>query len=199
MVWGLGAKVRAMSTDLTALAPTDARSLVDDPARLDWNRPGLSARSRRVMLAAAEAMYSDEDGDGRPSAADSAVCERAVDGLDRLVGSASGVIRHGFAVFTLAMQVLPLFVLGRFALMTSLTLDERIRYLEALERSRLGFIAMLFVAIKVPMTICAFEEGDELRSTGFDRPDTVARRKRPRRAEPKRAASTPESAREVTA
>jgi hypothetical protein len=175
-----------MPTDLTALAPTDARLVADDPARLDWNRPGLSARSRRIMLAAAEAMYSDEDARGRVTVAGSVVCERAVDGLDRLVGSASEVIRHGFAVFTFVMQVLPLFVIGRFARMTDLPLDERVRYLESLEHSRLGFIAMLFVAVKVPMTICAFEEGDELGSTGFDRPDTVARRKRPpRRAEPK--------------
>lgn len=170
-----------MPTDLTALAPTDARLVADDPARLDWNRPGLSARSRRIMFAAAEAMYSDEDARGRVTAAGSVVCERAVDGLDRLVGSASEVIRYGFAVFTLVMQVLPLFVIGRFARMTHLPLGERVRYLEALEHSRLGFIAMLFVAIKVPMTICAFEEGDELRSTGFDRPDTVARRTRPPR------------------
>jgi hypothetical protein len=191
-----------MPTDLTALAPTHAPPFADDAARLDWNRPGLSARSRRVMLAVAEAMYSDEAPHGELTAAGPAVCERAVDGIDRLVGSASGAIRSGFAVFTLVLQILPLFVIGRFARMTSLALDERIRYLEALEHSRQGFIAMLFVAIKVPMTICAFEEGDELRSTGFDRPDTVARRKRrsePKRAEPKRAEPAPERAREVVA
>ena len=52
-------------------------------------------------------------------------------------------------------------------------------YLEALEASKIGWFPLLLVAFKVPLCFPAFEEGDELRETGFDRPDTVARRKLP--------------------
>lgn len=73
--------------------------------------------------------------------------------------------------------------------MTSLSLADRVRYLSALEASRSGLLAMLFLAFKVPMGIVAFEEGDELRSTGFDRPSTTARRQLVWLREP--AAGTP--------
>ena len=60
-----------------------------------------------------------------------------------------------------------------------LSIDERVRYLEALEQSRIGLLSMLFVAFKVPLSLTAFEEGEELRMTGFNRESTVARRRLP--------------------
>ena len=59
-----------------------------------------------------------------------------------------------------ALLVLPLFVIGALSRMSRLSLDERVRFLEALESSRVGLVAMLFVAIKVPMSIPALEEGE---------------------------------------
>jgi hypothetical protein len=63
--------------------------------------------------------------------------------------------------------------------MSRLPLERRVAYLEALESSRVGLLAMLLVAFKVPLSIPAFEEGDELASTGFDRPTTASRRRLP--------------------
>jgi hypothetical protein len=77
---------------------------------------------------------------------------------------------------TLCLQLLPLFVIGAPRRMTSLSLADRVRFLSALEASRFGLLTMLVVAFKVPMGMVAFEEGDELRSIGFDRPSTAARR-----------------------
>lgn len=79
-------------------------------------------------------------------------------------------------MLVLLLQMLPLFVIGAPRRMTSLSLADRVRYLEALETSRFGLLSMLLLAFKVPMSIAAFEEGEELRSTGFDRPSTASRR-----------------------
>ena len=80
------------------------------------------------------------------------------------------------------MEWLPLFILGTPSRTSRLPLDRRIQYLEALESHRIGLLIMLLVAFKVPLSIAAFEEGDELALTGFDRPSTTSRRRLPVRA-----------------
>jgi hypothetical protein len=137
---------------------------------------GLPPRAERVARAAIEAMLADEDAAGRLIPPPAATCDRAVDWLTNAAGAASGDLRRGLRVLTFFLQMLPIVILGVPRRMTSLTLAERIRYLEALETHRVGLFAMLAMAFKVPMCIAAFEEGDELASTGFDRPDTVTRR-----------------------
>ena len=139
-------------------------------------RRGLSARAERVAWAAMEAMLADEDAAGRLIPGSPAACERAVRWLTLATGQSSGDVRRGFGLLTFCLQWLPLFVIGAPRRLTSLPLAERIRYLEALEASRIGLLAMLVLAFKVPMGIAAFEEGEELRSTGFDRPHTASRR-----------------------
>jgi hypothetical protein len=68
--------------------------------------------------------------------------------------------------------------------MSRLSLEKRLAYFEALEASRIGLISMLFVSFKVPLCIPAFEQEELLRTTGFDRPSTVARRRRRDEAHP---------------
>lgn len=139
-------------------------------------RRGLSRGAERVARAAIEAMLADEDEAGNLVPGSPAACDRAVRWLTLATGQASGDVRRGFGFLALCLQWLPLFVIGAPRRMTSLSLGDRVRYLEALETSRVGLLTMLVVAFKVPMGIAAFEAGDELRSTGFDRPDTTARR-----------------------
>ncbi len=157
--------------------------LAGDDDRLDIQAPGLSARSRRVAWAVAEALLCDEDEDGRLAPASAEVCERAVGALDRSLGRSSADLRRGFGVLTLLMDLLPLLVIGAFGRMSRLPLERRLAYLEALEASRFGLFAMLLVAFKVPLCIPAFEEGEELRMTGFDRESTASRRRLPIAAE----------------
>ncbi|MDI1448821.1 hypothetical protein [Polyangium sp. 6x1] len=144
--------------------------------RLDWPAQGLSPRARRVVFAYAEAMYADEDEQGAIVPASPAICERATSWLDHSVGRASGDLRRGFAVLTWLLEMMPLFVIGAFSRMSRLPIARRVGYLEALERSRFGLFAILLVAFKVPTSVAVFEEGEELASTGFDRPSTTARR-----------------------
>jgi hypothetical protein len=140
---------------------------------------GLSTWQRRLASAVVEALLADEDARGELVPGSPEACERGVGWLDASLGGSSSDLRRGFLVLSLLMEWLPLFVIGAPSRMSRLPLARRITYLEALESSRVGLLAMLLVAFKVPMCIAAFEEGDELASTGYDRPDIRARRRLP--------------------
>lgn len=147
--------------------------------RLDWPRAGLSARSRRVARAAAEAILADEDDAGAIVAASAEACDRAVAALDRSVGRASADLRRAFGVLSFLLDWLPIFIIGAFSRMSRLPIARRVRYLEALEAHPVGLFPMLLVAFKIPLSIPAFEEAEELALTGFDRPDIAAPRRLP--------------------
>ncbi|WP_437940254.1 hypothetical protein [Sorangium sp. So ce341] len=147
--------------------------------RLDRPGRGLSPWARRVAWSAAEAMLCDEDERGELAPPGAEVCERAVAALDLSLGQASPETRRGFALLAACLELLPPFVIGAFSRMSRLPLGRRLAYLEALESSRSGLLAMLLVAFKVPMCIPAFEEGAELALTGLDRESTAARRRLP--------------------
>jgi hypothetical protein len=150
----------------------------DDVDRLDWDVRGMKPWSRAIALAAAEAILCDADDAGDLVPARAGFPERGVDALDHSLGRASLDVRRGFMALSLALEWLPLFVVGRASRMSRLPLADRLAYLEALESSRVGLLSMLLVAFKVPICIPAFEDPPELFETGFDRPDTTARRKR---------------------
>jgi hypothetical protein len=137
---------------------------------------GLSPRSERILYAAAEALLSDVTDAGALIPGPEETCSRGVSALSLAVGLASSDLRRGYAVLLWLLEALPLFVIGAPRRMSRLPLERRVAYLEALEMSRVGLLAMLFVAIKVPLCIPALEEGDELTRMGFDRPSTAARR-----------------------
>ena len=149
------------------------------PARLDWGRSGLDVWQRTVTSAVVEALFADEDEHGALIPGSPETCARATRWMDEAVGSTSADLRRGFFVLCLLMEWLPLVILFTPSRMSRLPLARRIAYLEALETSRSGLLSMLLVAFKVPLGIPAFEEGDELASTGFDRPGTAARRRLP--------------------
>jgi hypothetical protein len=146
--------------------------------RLDRGQRGFSAGARRVAHAALEALLSDEDADGRLVPGGAAACARGVDWLDDSLGRSSPDLRRGFAVLAFVLEWLPVFVVGAPGRMSRMPLDRRVAYLSALESSRIGWLSMLLVAFKVPLSLAAFEEGEELASTGFDRPTIASRRSR---------------------
>lgn len=151
----------------------------DAAERLDHPGRGLSPWARRIAWAAAEAMLCDEDERGELVAPGADVCERAVTSLDLSLGQGSPELRRGFTLLAACLELLPLFVIGAFSRMSRLPLARRLAYLEALESSRVGLLAVLLLAFKVPLCIRAFEEGAELAMTGFDRESTAARRRLP--------------------
>lgn len=151
----------------------------DAPDRLDWPKQGLSAWQRRIAGAAAEAMLCDEDDAGALVAPRPEVCERGVSWMSRALGRSSSSLRASFVAMSLALELLPIFVVGSLARMSRMPLARRVAYLEALEASSISLLPLLVLAFKVTLCMPAFEEGDELASTGFDRPSTAARRRLP--------------------
>lgn len=148
------------------------------PSAPEWGRRSLSSRERKIAYAAVEAMLADGDHDA-PSAPDAQWCEQVVDSYDLAVGNCSLQLRLAIPGLLRALNWLPAVVLKRPVAMTALPLAERIRYLDGLERHDWAPFTMLLIASKIPMVVPAFEEGDKLAMTGFDRPTTASRRKLP--------------------
>jgi len=147
--------------------------------------PGLGVRGKRraaglwpitrpVALAAAQAILADRDASGRLTPPDPERCGQVVDEFALTIGYCSGTMRLGMNGLLALIELLPPVVVRRFRRMSRLPLAERIRYLQALEEGEHGLLTMLLVGIKIPLSIYAFERGDGLRQTGFDRPSTAS-------------------------
>lgn len=158
-------------------------SLADVPSARDWERPGLSDGGRNVARAAIEAMLTDDEG-GKLVPPGEAWVARVVRSYDLSIGVSSVQVRFGVRLLVFLLEWLPVLVLGAWSRMSRLALRERIAYLEALEEHAFAPFTMLLVATKVPMLMSAFESGEALRLTGFDREDTVVRRRLPVAKEP---------------
>jgi len=143
----------------------------------DWGRRALPAFCRPIARAVAEALLADEDERGNLVAPSDAALDHCVDTLDTWLGHASPELAKGFVALSLAMEALPLAVIGKPSRCTRLALADRVHYLEALEGHRSGLFAMLAVAFKVPLCVPIFEQADGLAETGFDRPTLAHRRK----------------------
>jgi hypothetical protein len=158
-----------------------ARPTPDDPFPagahpLDWRRSGLDALGKRVCRAFAEAALADEDERGELVPPSDELLDRVVHKLDLWLGTGSAQLKFGFVALVLAMESLPLAIIRSPKRMSNLPLRERLRYLEKLEESKNGMLSMLLVAFKVPLLTSAYEEGELLRETGFDRPTLASRR-----------------------
>jgi len=138
----------------------------------DWGRRFLSTARRRTIAAIAEALFSTEDEKGLVPASRE-LCERITEEFDLLIGAGSGDLRRGYRLFSWLIEWLPVFFVGTLARASRLPLARRLAYLDRLEHARIGLLAALLVAFKLPLTIIAFEQAPELRVTGFDR-ETLA-------------------------
>lgn len=157
--------------------PNLARTGSYDAHPCDWGRRALPGFCRPIARAVAEALLADDDGHGGLVPPSDGALDHCVDTLDRWLGHASPELAKGFVALSLAMEALPLAVIGKPARCTRLSLADRVHYLEALEGHRSGLFAMLAVAFKVPLCVPIFEQADGLAETGFDRP-TLAHRRR---------------------
>lgn len=145
----------------------------------DWGQRAFSPFAKTVLTAIIEAFFSDEDPDRGllPPRAD--LVDRVIDEVDLYIGACSPDLRRGFGLLCFAVEFLPLFVIGAFSRASRLPLGRRIAYLQALEHDQRGLFTVLFVGLKLPLTMIAYEVGPELRVTGFDRPSLGARRQLP--------------------
>ena len=147
----------------------------DVPSAQPWGRRGLDASTRRIARSALEAILCDQK-NGEIVAPAPAWVDRVLDDYDLSVGNAGTQVRLGLRALWRALEWLPFGKLGR---MSALPLPERVAYLDGVEHHRFAAVTMIFIALKVPSTLSAFEEGEPLRATGFDRPTTASRRRLP--------------------
>lgn len=158
---------------MTTSPPTSTPSS-SDVHPLDWQKRALPAFAKRTVAAAAEALLADRDPrSGDWLLPDRALLDRVVDGVDLWVGAASFELGKGFVALVVALDAIPLTLLRKPRRFVRLSVEDRIACLEKLERSR---FSMLLLALKVPIVTLAFERGDLLASTGFDRPTLASRR-----------------------
>jgi len=142
-----------------------------DPVTCDRReRRALRPSQRTIVRALSEALFSDEDPRGVPVPPAPELLDRLVEEFDYTVGAASSDLRRGFVVLCALIENLPPAVIRTPGRMSRLPLATRIDYLRALEHSRIGLLATLVVAFKIPLVMVAYEQGEELVLTGFDRP-----------------------------
>lgn len=73
---------------------------------------------------------------------------------------------NGLSLIFLALQLLPLFVIGKLSRFTRLALADRTRYLERIERSRL--LSPLIATTKIVLALLYFEHPDALKEAGVN-------------------------------
>jgi hypothetical protein len=90
-----------------------------------------------------------------------------VEDVDQFVSPASKTLRAGLLIMLEVVRWSPLFVVGKFSVFEALSLEDRTRMLEKMERYRFSPFALIFVAYKTVMTMAFFEEQKELALLGY--------------------------------
>ena len=135
--------------------------------------------TRRVLAAMTEALGADEEDEHGLVPLPEAVVTRVVLEYDAWISSASPTLPLALTLVATLIELLPLFLVGRFSRMSQLPLAERIDFLERVEGSSLGLLAAGFMGLKVGLVMLIYEQGAELHETGFDRESLRVRRKLP--------------------
>lgn len=148
----------------------------DIPSAEAWGRPGLTRRARAIARATAEAVLAKSGTEKQLVPPASAWLDRIVDDYDQALGEASRPIRMGVNALLMGFDRLPLVVVGGLSPFRKRSLADRLGFLERVENHRIGAVTMAWIAIKVPVLMSAFEEGEPLAETGYDRPTAASRR-----------------------
>lgn len=130
----------------------------------DFARTTVKPHQRPFLRALAEAMFSP-DGEVAP-----ARLEAFVDEFDAFISPASKTLRAGLALMAFAVRWSPLLYLqlGPFE---ALSVDDRVRHLQRLERSKIAQLPLLVVAFKTVLTLLFYEDEEEQRAIGYPGPE----------------------------
>jgi hypothetical protein len=132
----------------------------------DYARTTLRPRHQRTVRAFAEAFFFDETAPFPEGKLDAIVPE-----CDRFVSPASKTLRFGLVVILDVMRLLPLLVIGRFALFEDVPVKDRVRMLEKMEASRFVPFTLFVVAYKTILAVLFFEDPRELAAMRYPGPD----------------------------
>lgn len=134
-----------------------------------------------VLLAIAEAMFA-EDGEASKAKLEARLRESLA-----VVAVATWPVRFGLHLALVLLQVAPLLCFAHARTLERLSLGERVRFLERLERSSFLPLCLAFVGWRTIATLVFYEDPSELRALGY----TGEERQRHKRALPVLAASAP--------
>lgn len=135
------------------------------PATRDWERTTFGPFGRRVLRAIAESFFTDPHVD---DARAPARFDWLVDDVDDFLSQASPSLRTGSRIALVLLEHLPLFLIGKLSRASSLSLEDRTRYLEKVEASNVPYVALLCVMFKTLMTVLYFEHPEAAPLLGHD-------------------------------
>lgn len=131
-----------------------------------------------------EAMFA-EHGEVEP-----ARLARHVEAMFAMVAVASWPVRFGLRLALVLLRLAPLVLFAHARTLERLTVAERVRVLERVERSRLMLLCLAFVGWRTIATLVVYEHPDELRALGYTS-DERERHKRVLRVLPPAEAPVP--------
>lgn len=126
----------------------------------DFRRTTLRAHHRPVVRALAEALFSP-DGEATPERLDA-----FVDEVDEFISPASKTLRFGLVMMLHVLRWSPI-LFGKFRTFDEMSIDDRLRHLERLDRSKVKQLPLIVVAYKTVMTMLFYEDEQELRGLGY--------------------------------
>jgi hypothetical protein len=136
------------------------------PKTRDWQRTTFGPLGKKVLLSLAEAFFTDPN-----DPADRGAAQRfawLVEDVDDFISQASPSLRWGTRIAAFLVELAPLLFIGRFVRCSSLGLEERERYLAAVEASAVPRVAVLVVMFKTLMTILYYEHPEAAPHLGYD-------------------------------
>ena len=137
-----------------------------EPASRDFERSTFGPFARRAIRGAAEAFFTDPE-EPADRGADARMAW-LVEDADDMVSHGSTQLQTGLRIAIVVLELLPIFVVGRLALASSLTLDERVHFLRKIETGPITFLALLVVAWKTLLTVLYFEHPEAAPRMGYD-------------------------------
>jgi hypothetical protein len=132
-----------------------------EPRTQDFRRTTFGAGHRVVLVALAEALFSE---DGDVPAERLATFAADVDGF---VSPASRPLRVGLIFMLRFIQLAPMLLLFSFSLFENLPVKKRVELLDRMDRSSIGFVALVLVAYRTLMTMVFYEDPHELALLGY--------------------------------
>jgi hypothetical protein len=118
-----------------------------------------------VVRGLAETLFSP-NGEVEPARLDA-----FIDEVDAFMSPASKTLRFGLCLMLDVIRLAPLFVIRRWSTFEALSLSDRTRMLEAMDRSRVAELTLIVVAYKTLMSILFFEAESELLAIGYPGPE----------------------------
>jgi hypothetical protein len=131
----------------------------------DYTRRTFAPRHLRVVETFAEALFHDPGAPFEPGQ-----LEALAVNCDQFVSPASKTLRFGLRAILDVVRWLPLLVIGKLATFEELSLADRMRMLERMDRARPPLPLML-VAYKTILAMLFFEDPKELAATGYPGPE----------------------------